>query len=98
MFDAQRIKSLRTRLGLTQAEFARTIGADVRSVARWESGDSQPSGAAVGVLTALEMTLQKHPDQTDEILRFVVGAAAVGGLAFLLISLLEAAIGAGKKT
>lgn len=96
MFDVQRVKALRERLGLTQTEFARTVGADVRSVARWESGESQPSGSAVGVLTALEMTLEKHPEKDNEIAKFIVGAAAVGGLAFLLMKLLESVVENGK--
>ena len=96
MFTAERVKALRTRLGLSQAEFARTVGADVRSIARWESGGAQPSGSVVGVMTALEMTLAKHPEQDSEVAKFIVGAAAVGGLAFVLMKLLEAVFENGK--
>lgn len=91
MFDAQRVKPLRQRLGLTQAEFARAVGADVRSVARWEAGKSQPSGSAIGVLTAFEMTLNKYPENDSVIAKFIVRAAAAGGLVFLLMELLETA-------
>lgn len=91
MFDAQRVKPLRQRLGLTQAEFARAVGADVRSVARWEAGKSRPSGSAIGVLTAFEMALAKYPGNDNAIAKFIVRTAAVGGLAFLLVELLETA-------
>ena len=40
--QASEIKALRAEAGLTQAEFARAIGADSISVSRWERGVYTP--------------------------------------------------------
>ena len=36
------IKDLRTRLGLTQRQFAEAIGATITTVSRWECGKMKP--------------------------------------------------------
>src|SRR4051794_36666402 len=39
----QTIRGIRTRLGMSQADFANSLGvADVREVGRWERGTAQP--------------------------------------------------------
>ena len=40
--QADEIKAIRTRAGMTQAQFAREIGVDVLSVSRWERGVYTP--------------------------------------------------------
>ncbi|MFM7232377.1 MAG: helix-turn-helix domain-containing protein [bacterium] len=55
---ADRLRSSRRRLGLTQAELATRTGLDEGSVCRWESGGRQPSRGMLNrleaILTALE--------------------------------------------
>lgn len=40
----------RTRLGLSQADFARMLGVSVRTLQDWEQGRREPSGAARALL------------------------------------------------
>lgn len=39
---ASRIKSIRTKLGMTQAQFAQTLGVSVSTVAMYEAGERVP--------------------------------------------------------
>ena len=43
---SQSIRELRTRLGLTQEEFAHAIAVTVSTVNRWENGHATPSKLA----------------------------------------------------
>jgi len=47
------IRKLRTRLGLSQAEFATLVGVSTISVGLWEHGKTRPSGENRGALVAL---------------------------------------------
>ena len=44
-FTAARFAALRSKLGLTQAEMAKVLGASSLSVHKWESGSVQPRNA-----------------------------------------------------
>lgn len=37
------IKKLRNRMFLTQSEFANELGVSIASVARWETGENEPT-------------------------------------------------------
>lgn len=37
------IKKLRNKMFLTQSEFAKELGVSIASVARWETGESEPT-------------------------------------------------------
>ena len=37
------IKKLRNKMLLTQSEFAKELGVSIASVARWETGENQPT-------------------------------------------------------
>ena len=50
----QRIRRLRTALGLSQEKLARLIGVSFQSVNRWENGASTPAGPTDLVLETLE--------------------------------------------
>jgi putative transcriptional regulator len=49
----QSIRELRTRLGLTQEEFAHAIAVTVSTVNRWENGHATPSKLAWRAIQAL---------------------------------------------
>jgi len=49
----ERIKSLRQRLGLSQKAFAKQLGVSLRTVQRWERGESKPSKMALFHLALL---------------------------------------------
>lgn len=44
-FSAERFGALRSKLGLTQSEMAKVLGASALSVHKWESGAVQPRAA-----------------------------------------------------
>jgi len=44
---AKKIRDLRSRLGLTQEQFAAKVGVTFSTVNRWESGKSKPSPLAM---------------------------------------------------
>ena len=48
------VKALRTRLGLTQREFAERFSFSIRSVQNWEQGRRSPEGPARVLLTVIE--------------------------------------------
>ncbi len=89
MWTSAEIQALRVRLGLDPAGFAKLVGVDARTVSRWELGIARPTGAAEAVLSALREKLDKDPAKAEKVIAFIVGAAAVGGLAYLLIKLLD---------
>jgi len=103
MFTVERTKALRDKFGLSQFDFAQVIGADVRSVVRWEAGASQPSGSAKEIMIALEIGISKE-SMRENLVKLVTDASAIGGLAvggltvgglgFLLLTLFEAALNA----
>jgi len=93
MFTAERAKALRDKFGLSQFDFAQVIGADVRSVARWETGASRPNGSANEIMIALEIGLSKDLIK-DNLVKLVTDVSTIGGLAFLLLSLFEGALNA----
>ena len=37
------IKTLRNKMFLTQSEFAKELGVSIASVARWETGENEPT-------------------------------------------------------
>lgn len=79
---------IRTRLELTQEEFAMLVGADVRTVARWEAGDCQPSGTSKQVVAAILALLQK-PENEELLKKRLTFYARLGGLAYMVFDLLD---------
>ncbi len=53
-FDAVDIKHIRSRVGMTQEEFAITFGISVSTLRHWERGDRSPSGPALVLLNVME--------------------------------------------
>lgn len=48
------VKALRTRIGLSQAEFAARFGVSVATLRHWERGDRVPHGPALVLLNVIE--------------------------------------------
>lgn len=63
----ERVRELRTRLGLTQAALAGRIGCKRLTIQHWEHGRRNPQGLAVAALDSLEedMDLQAKISATD---------------------------------
>lgn len=47
------IKTLRNKMFLTQSEFAKELGVSIASVARWETGENEPTIKVKKKLNAL---------------------------------------------
>ena len=84
------VRNMRQRLNLSQADFAKLLGVDVRSVSRWETGNSIPTGAAEEILTGLKEKLDGDPDSAQQVIGAIAAAIAIGGLAYFVIKLLDA--------
>lgn len=54
-YEAQEIKKIRTKVGLSQKLFAAFLGVSNKTVEAWEKGTNRPSGAASRILTMMEM-------------------------------------------
>jgi len=52
--DAVDIKQIRSRVGMTQEEFAMTFGISVSTLRHWERGDRSPAGPALVLLNVME--------------------------------------------
>jgi putative transcriptional regulator len=55
---AREIRSIRTNLGLTQAEFAILLNTPTVTLVAWENGIRKPSGAALRLLAVV----RSHPE------------------------------------
>lgn len=82
----QEVKQIRLDLGMSQEEFARALNVSHITVNRWENDKARPTGPTVQLLGAFQKA-SKKPD----ILETVAQAALIGGAAYLLYKLLEAA-------
>ncbi len=51
---AVRVRAVRKRLRLAQADFATLLGVSVSGLRKWEQGVRQPSGAALTLLTVMD--------------------------------------------
>ncbi len=83
------VEALRKRLQMNRSQFAKLCGVDARTVIRWETpGGPRPTGAAHAVMTAIREKLDADPKSAARIIKFLATAAAVGGLAYVLLKLL----------
>jgi DNA-binding transcriptional regulator YiaG len=60
------VKETRKRLGLTQLQFAQTLGVSFQSVNRWERGRTKPLPI---VLKQIEVMVKEMDDKPNSILR-----------------------------
>ena len=66
-WDAEKVKSLRDYLGLTQTQFAEELGILQQTVSQWECGYHYPKGASVKVLTLVaEKAKFKYGEQPGD--------------------------------
>ncbi len=53
-YDAQRIKAVRRKLGLSQSEFADVLNVSLSIVHQWERGTRRPEGGSLRLLEVAE--------------------------------------------
>lgn len=90
MDPAPIMDAVQAGLGVTQAELARLIGVDVRTLPRWRTHEAVPRGAGWTVLLTLRDRLEAAPERA-EALRKLVREALEGhdALAYLMERLLS---------
>ena len=54
------VRELRERLGMTQLDFAKTVGVGLTTVARWEQGKAKPTPLAIEKLESLARRVGKE--------------------------------------
>ena len=59
METAEKVKAIRSRLGLSVGEFALAMGVSVHSVYKWEEGGRTPSKMAMKLMELLQETLAR---------------------------------------
>lgn len=69
------VKSLRSKLGMTQQAFASLLGFSFVSVNKWENGGSTPTGLSAVLLSLLESALGAHSPSI--VVKALRGAAGV---------------------
>ncbi len=52
--DAESVKVLRARAGLSQSQFAKLIQVELSTLRNWEQGRREPTGPAKALLTAIK--------------------------------------------
>lgn len=62
--DSGFVKNLRSKLGMSQAEFAIKFGFSVRTLQKWETGERFPEGPARAYL----IVISEIPDQVSQAL------------------------------
>lgn len=62
----ERVKALRTNLGLTQREFAKRARRGYVAVARWETGVASPDAGSEAILDALEAGYEQRFSRREE--------------------------------
>lgn len=79
------IKSLRSTLGLPQADFARLFDVHFMTVSKWERGVVVPSPYQVALMEQFRRTAQAQQAEVQEkVNKLLVGAGVVAALVFLL--------------
>ena len=85
-----RIKKIRKRSGLTQAEFARALETTQGTVSGWENGRVSPQRAYVATLRQWEKRLAEvQPQERRSWAQEIVSAAVAAGLFAVLQKLFE---------
>lgn len=71
-YDAQRVRTLRTELGLSQPSFSRLLNVSPKTVQSWEQGARRPGQSAARLLQLIE-----NPDLLVSLRRVPAVAEAV---------------------
>ena len=58
--NAKEIKSLRKKLDWTQRQLSTELDVAMSTIYRWESGESEPKGPALKLLTMLKEKAEKN--------------------------------------
>jgi len=88
-WTGEQIQRMRNQLELSRLEFARFLSVDVRTVYRWEAGNSQPKGSAETILSSLR-AFNTSAGQGHALALQELGACAkIGGVGFVVLEWLK---------
>jgi transcriptional regulator with XRE-family HTH domain len=65
-FDCKEIRTIRQRLGWSQAEMARQMGCTADLIQKWEAGTMSPDFDAVNQLRYLENHIEQNSERTAQ--------------------------------
>ena len=77
------ISTLRTKLGLSQAQFGNLFGVHPMTVSKWERGLLVPTAYQIALITEFERAA-KHKEVRDTLAVVLVGAGIAAALLLLL--------------
>lgn len=80
--DKEQIKKIRKALGWTWERMAQELSVSVRTVARWERGESEPRGIAERILRDLEVKFFGEEEVIKKIAAEISQALGERGLTF----------------
>lgn len=92
-WTSENIKKFRKELRLNQNQFAILLGVDTRSVNRWESGNSIIGSSAFCIISGINEFLIKNPDSKEKVINFINRCVSIGGLSYMILSLLDICTG-----
>jgi transcriptional regulator with XRE-family HTH domain len=86
----EHVRETRTKLGMTQSEFAQILGVSLPLVQRWEGGLSEPGRLQSEIIAKINQQLKSTSDDgNDSLASFIKNALFVGGAACGLYHLLK---------
>jgi len=83
----KRLRKVRKKLGLSQAQLGKVMGVHPLTVSKWERGAATPEGATAQLLKVIDRRLEEKPPPPnikDLILAALAGEAIGAGLEVLL--------------
>lgn len=79
------ITALRTKLNLSQVEFAQLFGAHFMTVSKWERGRAYPSAYQEALLRQFETQVRaREAESAEAVKKLLIGAGVIAALAWLL--------------
>lgn len=85
------IQQLRLQLKMTKREFSRMLAVDMRTIKRWEDGESRPQGMAGVFLSLLHDFIETNiasPDRVNAFKIMLKTAGQIGGFGTIMEKLI----------
>jgi len=79
----EEITTIRKSLGLSQAEFANSLGVQTAAVSHWEKGRNSPTKVHQAVLKRLKEKASEETNAKDVIIGFAIAGGVTAFLAWL---------------
>jgi len=87
--DQDLVSFMGKELSLSGSNLARLLNVDERCIANWKKGRSQPTASAKGIMVGIKEAINRGKVSRGTVSKLCQSAAEIGGLAYLVLSLLE---------